>query len=270
MSGKRTKTLIITLLSLNLIIHAAEAAQSNGAVRYTGAVMNAYQQVYAMNFEIWRPSDLPAGWYATFDGFPVAQIAENRWVYGQMGIDGVLKPTNVLVGSVVPANVPGLARIASVWTFGKAVSSPEFQKIKDYRINRMGWLNYEGISTIIAWNTHRPEVYVWLGNRWKRLEPNTGEYTWQMLKRVSPWIANELRKNGVWYQGGEPIEAADMARQMGYIWGGKVILESLKTYRDSNSHESSNVTSMRESSSGSSGSTPQEPSRNNNSNWDVD
>ena len=107
MSGKKTKALILAALSLNLITHGADAAQSSSTVRYTGAVMNAYQQVYAMNFEIWRPSDIPAGWYATFDGFPVAQIAENRWVYGQIGIDGVISPTNVLVGSVIPGNIPG-------------------------------------------------------------------------------------------------------------------------------------------------------------------
>ena len=275
MSSKKTKTLMLAALSINLIMHGADAAQTGGTARYSGAVMNAYQQAYAMNFEIWRPSDLPAGWYATFDGFPVAQIAENRWVYGQIGIDGVISPTNILVGSVVPANVPGLARISSVWTFGKGINSPEFQKIREYRINRMGWLNDNGISTIIAWHTSRPEVYVWLGNRWKRLEPRIGEYTWQMLKRLNPWIANELRKNDVWYQSGEPLEAADMARQCGYIWSGKVIVDTLKNYKGSTSSESTrNVTSLRDTSTGNSGNStseaPVEITKNGNSNWDVD
>ena len=39
------------------------------------AVFAAYQKAYAMNFEVWRPEGMPGGWYATFDGFPVAQIA---------------------------------------------------------------------------------------------------------------------------------------------------------------------------------------------------
>lgn len=269
MSGKTTKAIMIAALSANIMIHGAHAAGT------TGPVMNAYQQVYAMNFEIWRPTDLPAGWYATFDGFPVAQIAENRWVYGQIGIDGEIRPTSVLVGSVIPANVPGLARIASIWTYGKAISSPEFQKIREYRCNRMGWLNENGVSTIIAWNTSKPGVYVWLGNRWKFLEPRTEEYTWQMLKRLSPWIADELRKNNAWYQGGEPYEAADMARQWGYIWSGKVILESLKAYKDGGREsKSTTVTSLKDSSSSSGSTSSQTPRetkvQNRNSNWDVD
>lgn len=264
---------MLAVLSINVMAHKAESAYlQDGTVRNTSAVMAAYQKAYAMNFEIWRPSDLPAGWYATFDGFPVAQIAENRWVYGQIGIDGAIRPTDVLVGSVIPANVPGLARVAAVWMYGKPVTSSEFQKIRDYRINRMGWLNDNDVSTIIAWSTNKPGVYVWLGNRWKRLEPNVGEYTWQMLKRVSPWIAGELRKNNAWYQGGEPYEAADIARQWGYIWSGKVILESLKTYRSGGS-ESGNVTSMKDTASGGSGSNeaPQETTKQEtNSRWDVD
>ncbi|MBQ9419827.1 MAG: hypothetical protein IJU31_05550, partial [Synergistaceae bacterium] len=30
-----------------------------GAQRYSGVVMAAYQKAYAMNFEIWKPQDLP-------------------------------------------------------------------------------------------------------------------------------------------------------------------------------------------------------------------
>ncbi len=246
----------------------------HGSRSYTGAVMSAYQKAYAMNFEIWKPYDLPAGWYATFDGFPVAQIAENRWVYGQLGTEGVIRPTNILVGSVVPGNVPGLARIAAVWTWGKYINSPEFLKIQRYRCNRMGWLNNGVLNTIIAWNTNRIGIWVWLGNRWKRFEPNSGEYTWQMLKRLSPWIADELRKNNAWYMGGgEPAEVADLARQWGMIWGGRVILESLRArgYDGGGDGNSGSTTSLRDN-SGSSGSNtaPQENNTNTRGQWDVD
>ena len=234
---------------------------------YSGVVMNAYQKVYAMNFEIWKPSDLPAGWYATFDGFPVAQIAENRWVYGQLNIEGQIMPTNILVGSVVPSSVPGITRIAAVWSYGRSINSPQFQKIKDYKCNRMGWLNDDYINTIIAWHTSRPDIYIWLGDRWKKLTPRSGEYVWQMLKRLSPWIADELRKNHAWYQGGEPLEIADLARQWGYIWSGKVILESLKNYHESTNGE--HVTSLHETPSSSGKSeTPSAPEPS--PQWDVD
>ncbi|MBQ3646064.1 MAG: hypothetical protein II960_05605 [Synergistaceae bacterium] len=238
-----------------------------GTENYSGAVMSAYQKTYAMNFEIWKPYDLPAGWYATFDGFPVAQIAENRWVYGQLYIDGAIRPTNILVGSVIPSDVPGLVRIAPVWSYGRYIDTPEFLKIKEYRCNRMGWLKDGRLSTIIAWHTRKTGVYIWLGNRWGFFEPNSGEYTWQMIKRITPYIIEELRKSNAWYDGSEPLEVADLARQWGYIWGGKVILESLKSYRDSGG--SDNVTSMKDSSnSGNNNAAPQE-NANSNPRWDV-
>ena len=243
-----------------------------GTRTYSGVVMAAYQKAYAMNFEVWKPADLPAGWYATFDGFPVAQIAENRWVYGQLGVDATIRPTNILVGSVVPSSVPGIARIAAVWSYGKSIDSPEFQKIRKQMCNRMGWLNDGHINTIIAWNTSRPGVWIWLGNRWRKFTPRVGEYTWQMIKRLRPYIAEELHKNHAWYQGGEPLEVADLARQWGYIWGGRVILESIKAFQDSNGSDGGQVTSFRESSSsGSSKGNSAPPSTpSSGPRWDVD
>lgn len=235
------------------------------------AVMGAYQQAYAMNFEIWKPQDLPAGWYATFDGFPVAQIAENRWVYGQIGLEGVIKPTNILVGSVIPDKVPGLVRIASLWNYEKYIDNPEFLRIREFRCNRMGWLDLDkyNASTLIAWDTRKVGVWLWLGDRWRRFTPNSGEYTWQMIKRLTPYIAGELRKANAWYLSGEPFEVADLTRQWGWIWGGRVILESLKAYQDSGGSDS--VTSMKDSSSsGGGGSTPQENDNSSRGQWDVD
>ena len=259
------------LLFLFIIIFHGNAFAMTPARTYSVGVMAAYQQAYAMNFEIWKPQDLPAGWYATFDGFPVAQIAENRWVYGQIGLEGVIRPTNILVGSVVPDKIPGLVRVAAMWNYGRYLENEEFLKIHDYRCNRMGWLDLDKYqaSTLIAWNTRRIGVWLWLGNRWKRFTPYSGEYTWQMIKRLAPYIAEELRKANFWYQSGEPLEVADLTRQWGWIWGGKVILESLKAYQDSGGSDG-NVTSMHDSSSsGGGGSSPQE---NNNSRgqWDVD
>lgn len=279
MSGRKLKALALTAIAMNLLIPSQKSdateritigpsgAILRGTRSYSGTVITAYQKVYAMNFEIWKPQDLPAGWYATFDGFPVAQIAENRWVYGQMGIDRTIRPTNVLVGSVIPSNVPGLARIAAVWSYGRSTNSPEFMKIQERSCNRMGWLNETYVNTVIAWNTSKPGVWIWLGDRWKSFIPHRGEYTWQMLKRVSPVIAEELRKNHAWYQGGEPSEVADLARQWGMIWAGRVILTSMKSFTDSGGGE--HVTSLHESLGHNNNSTPPEP-ENNGPQWDVD
>ena len=244
-----------------------------GARSYRGAVMSAYQRAYAMNFEIWRPSDLPAGWYATFDGFPVAQVAENRWVYGIINTAGTIQPTDILVGSVVPSRVPGLARIAALWSWGRELNSPEFLAVREKRVNRMGWLTTDIVNTIVAWHNNRAGMYIWLGNRWSKFEPHPGEYTWQMIKRLSPYIADELRKNNAYFYGGEPLEVADLARQWGFIWSGRVVIESIRYYGYDGGRDSqvSETTSL-QNETGTQSETPSEPDEpsGNQGQWDVD
>ena len=261
---KKIKFLFLSIIIFALINFSAAAFAMTSNLQ---AVITAYQQAYAMNFEIWKPQDLPAGWYATFDGFPVAQIAENRWVYGQLGYEGIIRPTNILVGSVIPDKIPGLVRIASFKNFAKYLEDPKFLKISEYRCNRMGWLDLEkyNASTFIAWHTNKIGVWLWLGNRWRRFYPNFGEYTWQMLKRIAPYISQELRKADVWYSGGDYFEIADLTRQWGWIWLDRVILESLKAYKDGNG--GGNVTSMKDSQTSNSENTNDNNSRGQ---WDVD
>ena len=272
--------IMILILILNSTAMSAimpSSSRPDGMTLYSppifrGTVMSAYQQAYAMNFEIWKPHDLPPGWYATFDGFPVAQIAENRWVYGQLGVDGAIRPTNILIGSVIPSNVPGLVRIAYAGGYSRFVHDEAFMKIRDYRVNHMGWLNDGYLNTIIAWHSSSPGVIIWLGNRWKRLTPNPGEYTWQMLKRLKPWILEELRKNNIFYPSGEPLEVADLARQWGVHWSGRVILDTMRAFRDTNGGNSE-ATSLQDSSTSSSGNTsepPEEPAPDTGPQWDVD
>ncbi len=183
-----------------------------------------------MNFEIWKPEGLPSGWYATFDGFPVAQVSENKWVYGQLGIDGAIIPTDILVGSVIPMNVPGLVRVAATGNsefYTSQINSEAFRKILDYDCNRMGFLNDPYLRTVIAWHNQRARVYLWLGDHWKRFSPGIGEYTWEYLKRNSVFIHEELLKHNAVLPAGENFEAADLARQWGILWLGEVRLESL-------------------------------------------
>ena len=228
----------------------------------------AYQKAYAMNFEIWKPVGLPAGWYATFDGFPVAQVAENRWVYGQMGLDGALAPTDVLVGSVVPSDVPGLARVAQAWGVVRYADDPEFQKILKYRCDRMAYLNDPVVRTAIAWNSQSPVLWIWLGKRWTRLTPRSGEYTWQMLKRLRPWLAEQLRENNVWFLG-EGEELANLARQWGMLWGGSLSVQRVSGYNSGNgggdggSGDTGSVQDSAPDSGGSGG-------NDNSGNWDVE
>ena len=204
-----------------------------GAWPHHGPTMAAYQRAYAMNFEIWQPAGLPAGWYATFDGFPVAQVAKDRWVYGRMGIDGALVPTDVLVGSVVPSDVPGLTRVATTWIFYRYFADPEFQRVLELGCDHMAFLDDLYVRTAVAWTAGKPGVWVWLCDHWKKILPRSGEYTWQALKRHRPWLAEELRKCHMWWwTGSEPMDLTDLARQWGMIWMGRMGIEKLGTWRD--------------------------------------
>ena len=91
-----------------------------------------------------------------------------------------------------------------------------------------------------------------------------------MLKRLKPWILEELRKNNIFYPSGEPYEAADLARQWGIHWSGRVILDTLRAFKDSG--EGDSATSLRETttSSGGGSNTPAEEKEDSGPQWDVD
>lgn len=266
---------IFVLICLFLAAGCAGAAQPEILLQpgyglaYDAAVMGAYQRPYAMNFEIWKPEGLPAGWYATFDGFPVAQIRENFWVYGQVGMDGALVPTDVLVGSVIPSDVPGLVRVAASWRGRMILDSPAFRKILNHHCDRMGILSDPLMRTAVAWNTMKPDVWVWLGDRWKRITPNPGEYAWQALKRHRAWISEELRRNKIWWFGGEADELADLARQWGMLWGGSMGMNTLTAYRTDSGNDSTTRETTTTASSAPSPGSPADDGNNNRGDWDV-
>lgn len=194
-------------------------------------VMAAYQKAYALNFEVWRPQGMPAGWYATFDGYPVAQIAPNRWVYGQTGLDGSLVPTSVLVGSVVPMRVPHLARVTAPWVCNDFIRTAAFRKILDFRCDTMGILQDPLASTVLAWRSGKPGVWVWLGDDWKKVSPAGGQYTWEALRMRRPWIVERLREKEFFWSCCDAFDLADLARSWGLSWHGFVPLNSLNAYR---------------------------------------
>ena len=273
---------VLMLLLLSIAASACAASLSysnfNNLNNFNNTLsMGAYQQAYAMNFDVYQPAGLPAGWYATYDGFPVTQISQNKWVYGQLGLDGAIIPTDILVGSVVPYNVPGLARAAFTNNYGVQVNSEAFRKILNYDVNRMGFLKDNALRTVVAWNTFRPSVYLWLGDRWKRFSPGAGQYAWQVLKENQIWINEELRKNGVigW---GDTFDFANAARQWGILWIGDVNLTQLNYIRHSNGGNSRSSVSVRDTSTPDAPA-PEAPSdpepdtgtddRNSRGNWDA-
>jgi len=70
------------------------------------------QPAYAgLSFYVYRPYNMPAGWFVTRDGnYPVIQDSGGVWVYGYTVEGGALVPSGYVVGSVDPrtlGNPPG-------------------------------------------------------------------------------------------------------------------------------------------------------------------
>ncbi|MDR1379663.1 MAG: hypothetical protein LBJ36_11535 [Synergistaceae bacterium] len=195
-------------------------------------IIAAYQQIYKMNFEVCRLEELPLGWFATFDGYPVAQVSPNHWVYGRAENPGSIIPTSIAVGAVVPMDVPELARIAlSSWGSG-AYETKAFQSIASSGLDNIGVLNDPLAYTPVAWKTGRAELQVWLGDRWYRLVPAGGQSVSQALQMRHPYIVQTLRQKSVLWTMSDTEELADLARSWGYIWRGSIPFASLTQRRD--------------------------------------
>ena len=70
-----------------------------------GAPILITQPAYdGMQFYAYRPHNIPTGWYATYDGYPVFKGADGVWMYGSNSGRGIV-PTSYVVGSVVPSVV---------------------------------------------------------------------------------------------------------------------------------------------------------------------
>jgi uncharacterized membrane protein YgcG len=193
----------------------------------------AYQKIYGMNFEVYRPEELPPGWFATFDGYPVAQVSPHHWVYGRVeNPAGTLVPTDVAVGSVVPADIPELARTAVIsWRSG-ACETKAFRSVAFSGLDNMGVLDDPLAYTPIAWKSGSPGIRVWLGDRWYRIIPAGGQSRTQALEAQRPFIVRTLRQKDKPWTRSDTQELAGLAREWGYLWRGHVSFSTLYRYRD--------------------------------------
>ena len=98
----KTKGMVCALLWALLSLRAEAAVQTPWTRSYL-----VDQPAYAgMQFYVYKPANIPAGWYATYDGYPVLKGKDGVWVYGTREGTGVTQ-TGYVVGSVVPS-VAGL------------------------------------------------------------------------------------------------------------------------------------------------------------------
>jgi hypothetical protein len=198
----------LTLVLLALLSFSLPAAPCGASSVYVVEPVLVNQPLYAgMNFYVYRPYNLPAGWYVTFDGYPVVRTSSGAWVYGAMSQNGLV-PTAFVVGSINPASLPLLQYPvpAAVSSFNHvqvlpldAVSphrlqqpvppslppsgrillptavpswavNPSFNAIGswDRLVDRMGILGNPRVP--IAWKGDRPKaIYAWTGRSWYQM-----------------------------------------------------------------------------------------------------
>ena len=224
----REKTRLFLMIAITLFSLLFLA----GSTAHGRPVIAAYQQMYTMNFEVWNPTGLPPGWYATFDGFPVSQIAPNYWVYGYVDQSGGLVPTSVAVGSVVPADLPELARVVAPYGYYNFLQNREFCKIADSRCNNMAMLDDPMIRTVVAWRTGDTDLKIWVADRWMTIRASGGQKISQALSQKYLIIVQEMRGKNFFWSARDSIDLADLSRSWGFLWRGSIKISSLPGYRE--------------------------------------
>ncbi|MDR1740625.1 MAG: hypothetical protein LBR38_02095 [Synergistaceae bacterium] len=220
------------------------------------------QPPYAgMKFSLYKPYNAPAGWYATFDGYPVTKNKDGVWVYGTFN-GPIITPTHYVVGSVVPSLAglnpfPGSVQISSVTTLpdagrselatqpsvgarlGTAVPLPgtpsstympdwlfdmRFMQLGGWKssVDRVGVLNKPSLP--VAWRGNYPRViYAWTGHAWYHMTARSdGEHPTDIIRNHIYELTRMSKRSGfTWYESDTPV-LSRQAMVWGYYWMGEV------------------------------------------------
>ncbi len=243
------KFLLLSLLLLNICSEAY-------AKVYVTEPLLIEQPAYAgMEFHVFKPYNMPEGWYITFDGYPVRKNPDGVWVYGTM--EGAnLVGTNYIVGSVIPS-MAGImpyvhpAQISELRTLPSqnfAVRQPylsqaqaaqgqttstwipdwsfnrKFMAVGSWRssVDRIGILNNPTLP--VAWKGSNPSViYVWTGEQWYQITKRKSQTPAMALKSELYKITKFHKKTRfTWYSQDTPF-LAQQAKAWGYYWMGEVM-----------------------------------------------
>ncbi len=213
------------------------------------------QPSYAgMEFYVFKPYNMPSGWYVTFDGYPVKKNPDGVWVYGTSEGPNLVG-TNYVVGSVIPSmagitpyinqaqiselrSLPGqelLARQPNLsqskaaqgqnystwipdWTFNQ-----KFMAVGKWKstVDRIGILNNPALP--VAWKGSNPKViYIWTGEQWYQITRRDEKSAASAIKRELYKITKFHKKTRFkWYEQDTPV-LAQHARTWGYYWLGEI------------------------------------------------
>ena len=241
------------LLTLFLILIIAQESQ---AKLYITEPLLVPESPYAgMTFYVYKPNNMPKGWYVTLDGYPVKKNKDGMWVYGTCEGPNLVA-TSYVVGSVVPSmagitkyisdvQISELRKLPSQemqavrqggftraemargkntstyipdWTF-----RPEFMTIGNWKgtVDRIGVLDKPAVP--VAWNGKKPRViYLWTGSSWYQIDLRESQTPARAIRQKYPEIQRLVRLSGfTWYEQDMPI-LAQQAKAWGYYWLGEI------------------------------------------------
>ena len=95
---------LLALLAITIPCSAAVVVGTVGTAGIGAPILITQPAYSGMQFYAYRPHNIPSGWYATYDGYPVFKGADGVWMYGSNSGRGIV-PTSYVVGSVVPSVV---------------------------------------------------------------------------------------------------------------------------------------------------------------------
>jgi len=194
---------------------------SSSAVPEYAKPLDAYQKKYDMSFFVWKPLGLQSKWYATYDGYPVTEIAKNQWVYGITGNAGQLTESLIAVGSVDPNTVYILTPLSPFLKENQNEESYLADSLKSIfktKCDNFGIAYTETTFTPIAWESGTLKVYMWGGKKWVPIFHRPGEKLSDTIKRDSYMVSRMLRKHKILWTPTDTFEFANYIRSAGYNW----------------------------------------------------
>lgn len=217
MKGLRSMKALKIFLLIALVFSARECL---GAAPYAKP-MGAYQTKFDMFFSVWKPDGLPSAWFATFDGYPVREFANNQWIYGIISGIGDINDSEILVGSVDPSEVfflRPLPQFSEIQPAGHKNIVKSLLNILDSDCDSFSVIKTEASFTPIAWKSGTSKIFIWSGKEWVAFKRFSGESFKSALNREALNAARYLRSNGVRWSRMDSAEFADFVRTAGYIW----------------------------------------------------
>ena len=244
-----------------ILIASILSASAAGASVYVAEPLLAVQPPAAgMTFYVYRPEDLPEGWFITFGNYAVTTAKSGLWVYGTM--DGTVPVvTNYTVGSVNPALlpiVPYSPRTAGSFSnfpsgqlhknsslllpeglflqpaSGITAPSPmpywvlggTFTEVSNWNrlVDRMAVL--ETPKAPLAWKGDNPRVvFAWTGRKWHQMaarSPDMPEKATETLKYHLYSLTRLIHKSGVRWENSDTDMLVRLSPQWGYFWAGEI------------------------------------------------